>query len=159
MFHPFPEPFEAAIGPLLEALPLDEAMSQLVVREEGPTGVVQRLVQSPVFAAHAPLQAGLWLYVDRLDRSHEISQAMDDATGSFWHAIMHRREGDFGNSHYWFRRAGNHPAMKLMEDYDAHAFIDAVEVAHRKGAADEELIQMQRGEWFVLMRWCMEQAK
>src|SRR5277367_1162697 len=36
--------------------------------------------------------AGLWLWHDWLDQSHEISQSLHSATGSFWHAIMHRRE-------------------------------------------------------------------
>src|SRR5258706_16358356 len=37
--------------------------------------------------------AGLWLWHDWLDESHQISQSLHSATGSFWHAIMHRREG------------------------------------------------------------------
>src|SRR5690349_1351212 len=39
--------------------------------------------------------AGLWLRFDFLDESHEISQSIADANGSYWHAIMHRLEGDF----------------------------------------------------------------
>jgi hypothetical protein len=30
--------------------------------------------------------SGLWLWHDFLDRSHEISQAVHTASGSFWHA-------------------------------------------------------------------------
>jgi hypothetical protein len=55
--------------------------------------------------------AGLWLRFDFLEESHRISQEIDSPTGSFWHAIMHRREGDFGNSKYWWRRVGKHPAL------------------------------------------------
>src|SRR5262245_42828676 len=55
--------------------------------------------------------SGLWLYHDWLDESHRISQSIDTPTGSFWHAIMHRREGDFSNSKYWYARCANHPAM------------------------------------------------
>src|SRR5688572_2031249 len=42
--------------------------------------------------------AGLWLWHDWLDESHAIAQKLHGASGSFWHAVMHRREGDFGNS-------------------------------------------------------------
>src|SRR4051812_8366636 len=47
--------------------------------------------------------AGIWLLHDYLDESHKISQGIDTTSGSFWHAIMHRREGDFSNAKYWFR--------------------------------------------------------
>ncbi len=52
--------------------------------------------------------AGAWLYHDFLNRSHTISQSISDATGSYWHGIMHRREPDFSNAGYWFRRVGSH---------------------------------------------------
>lgn len=38
-------------------------------------------------AADAVL-AGLWLWHDWLDASHELSQGIGSATGSFWHARM-----------------------------------------------------------------------
>jgi hypothetical protein len=42
--------------------------------------------------------AGVWLYHDFLDESHQISQSIATTTGSYWHGIMHRREPDFSNS-------------------------------------------------------------
>jgi hypothetical protein len=51
--------------------------------------------------------AGLWLHFDFLDTSHRISQEIGSVEGSYWHGVMHRREEDFGNASYWFRRAGN----------------------------------------------------
>jgi hypothetical protein len=53
--------------------------------------------------------AGLWLHFDFLDDSHRISQQIDSPEGSYWHGVMHRREGDFANASYWFRRAGDLP--------------------------------------------------
>lgn len=57
------------------------------------------------------VRAGLLLWNDDLDASHSISQGIETPTGSFWHAIMHRREGDLGNSLYWWRRTGSHAAF------------------------------------------------
>ena len=51
-------------------------------------------------AARCCLSA-LWLWHDFLDESHAISQEIETTDGSFWHAIMHRREPDYGNrSHH-----------------------------------------------------------
>ena len=58
--------------------------------------------------------AGVWLLHDFLDESHTISQGIDTPSGSFWHAIMHRREGDFSNAKYWFRRVGQHPVFDAL---------------------------------------------
>ncbi|MFS0723336.1 hypothetical protein [Paenibacillus sp. 1P07SE] len=57
------------------------------------------------------IQSGLHLWNDSLDRSHTLSQDMHHPTGSYWHGIMHRMEGDFSNSKYWMRQTGDHPAM------------------------------------------------
>ena len=55
------------------------------------------------------MEAGLWLWIDELDRSHKSSQSREgDRTCDAWHAVMHRREGDFGNAKYWVRRVGEH---------------------------------------------------
>lgn len=53
--------------------------------------------------------SSLWLYHDFLDESHAISQSIDNPTGCYLHGIMHRREGDYSNAKYWFRRVGKHP--------------------------------------------------
>lgn len=126
--------------------------------------------------------AGLWLLHDFLDESHKISQDIASAEGSYWHGIMHRREPDFGNSAYWFRRVGNHPvfvplrsrAAELAREngtpagcefltrqtaWDPFAFIDLCEAVVR-GRADAEKLcrQVQRAEWDLLFAYCYERA-
>jgi hypothetical protein len=58
--------------------------------------------------------AGLWLYNDFLDQSHQLSQSIETGVGSYWHGLMHRREPDFANARYWFRRVGNHPVFEEL---------------------------------------------
>ena len=150
-----PNEIERAVQPLLDAYPIDKAMSQLVVKRGANTAnlaMVQDIVKDPAIATRPALCAGLWLYVDELDRSHVISQGIEDSTGSFWHGIMHRREGDFSNSHYWFHRVGKHPAMSGIADYDPHDFIDEVESQHAKQPVS--LVDLQRKEWLTLFNWC-----
>lgn len=107
-------------------------------------------------AHHPALVTGIWLYVDELERSHRVSQTIEDETGAFWHGIMHRREGDFSNSHYWFNRVGVHPAFSALNGYDPHLFIDEVQKRFRDNP--EELVELQRQEWAALFAWCAEHA-
>lgn len=37
--------------------------------------------------------------------AHETAQDIDDPTGAWIHAYLHRKEGDQGNAAYWYRRA------------------------------------------------------
>src|SRR5206468_273917 len=62
--------------------------------------------------------AGLWLYFDYLDESHTISQDDEsDPDRNIWHAVMHRREPDAGNSKYWWRRVGPHPVLARLREH------------------------------------------
>ena len=39
-------------------------------------------------------------------RAHEVAQDVEDTTGAWVHAYLHRKEGDESNAAYWYRRAG-----------------------------------------------------
>ena len=60
------------------------------------------------------LQSAALLWHDDLNGSHEISQGIQTADGSFLHGIMHRREPDNSNAKYWFRRVGDHPSFPAL---------------------------------------------
>jgi hypothetical protein len=123
--------------------------------------------------------AALWLYHNFLDESHRISQEIATPTGSYWHGLMHRREPDYGNSKYWFRRVGDHPVFESVRQaaaelaanepqaaflgrqkaWDPFAFIDLCEEAARRGGASETLCrEIQQREWQVLFDYCYRQA-
>ena len=38
--------------------------------------------------------------------AHETAEAIEDETGAWVHAYLHRKEGDASNAAYWYRRAG-----------------------------------------------------
>ncbi len=167
-----PEPLDQVIAPVFAVLPLHRAMPALLpVHPAGAeaTAAVQAVVSHPALAPHLGVQAGLWLYVDELDKSHACSQALPGPTGSYWHAIMHRREGDFPNAKYWYRKAGAHPAMNRidlaggtaagsdMAEYDPEAFVDRVARADARHEPDSpDLVALQHHEWRVLLEWCAE---
>ena len=139
-----------------------------------------RPVQDPDMAACC--RSALWLFHDFLDESHQISQTVETATGSYWHGIMHRREPDYSNAKYWFRRVGSHavfPAvceaarvlasrlstgddgLFLAEQsvWDPFAFIDyCQQIAAGRSAAETLARRVALLEWQVLFDHCWTQA-
>jgi hypothetical protein len=148
-----------------------------------PEQLLSRPAASPV-AADAML-AGLWLWHDGLDECHRIVQNSPEedvvATYAFWHAIMHRREGDFSNSKYWYARAVGHPVLQALaaqagsvihqapadksllrliaSGWNPNAFVDLVESLHTdQGDARHSMaVRLQQLEWKVLFEFCARQ--
>ena len=52
---------------------------------------------------------------DFLDESHRVSQKIETPTGSFYHGIMRRHEGDFSNAKYWFRHVDEHSVFHSLQ--------------------------------------------
>lgn len=129
------------------------------LRDLGPTREVEMAK-----ACHA----ALWLYHDFLDESHSISQEIPSTTGSFWHAIMHRREPDAWNSKYWWQRVQSHPAIEhLVREAPSLKYTftnpsDFVDFCERvRGTeSNEELIakRVQLLEWQLLFDHCYRAA-
>lgn len=109
------------------------------------------------------VQSGLYLYFSALDESHRISQGIPSASGSYWHGIMHRQEGDWSNAKYWFRRVGTHPVFGQLEaqagsPWDPYAFVDRCSAASARNSEATDLIDLQMQEWRLLMRYCYRNA-
>jgi hypothetical protein len=161
----------AAYGPLSEWLVRSEPMSlgpgepRFSATEIGEATTWENLrrqdprLSSPAAAA---IRSAVLLYQDLLEPSHEISQGLTFAEGSFLHGIMHRREGDYSNAKYWFRRVGGHPVWDRLAElpvvggeggraFDPMRFVDRVQKVIGSESAEEKACQaVQEAEWWLL---------
>lgn len=127
--------------------------------------------------AAACVRSGLLLFAGDLDASHGVSQSIPTPDGSYWHGILHRREPDYSNSKYWFRRVGNHPvfqelagsvagagsaAAEVCRDgsWDPFAMVDLVEACERgrRPECRPELLELQEREMLLLLSHCYQSA-
>jgi hypothetical protein len=169
-----------------------DAYTDLVPRAAGATEAADVLhAVSPADLLDVPVKSSddaacvlsaLWLWHDYLDESHTISQRVEDPTGSFWHAIMHRREGDFGNSKYWYAKCRSHPMLEsiaaqanpiiaradadkgllrlTMSGWNGPAFVDYVQSVHESPSDPRYpiAVALQQVEWRALFDHCVRQA-
>ena len=73
------------------------------------------------------VKAALYLQLGCLEECHKIAQQVTTPTGSYWHGIMHRHEGDISNSKYWYARVGRHPVLDAIGGYPPDAATEARE--------------------------------
>ncbi len=144
-------PLTNVLSPLAIALahkPLSEPGALVISAPTSPaarsllSGVIpSQLFQTAVRDAQnaSAVLAGLWLGHEALDEAHRLAQDIASPTGSFWHAIVHRREGDFSNAKYWYARCRTHEVNKSLAALAASAAGDA---------ADDRLIRrLTSGNW------------
>jgi len=49
------------------------------------------------------------------DKAHEMANGVEDKTGAWVHAYLHRKEGDLENAAYWYDRAGQPVATDSLD--------------------------------------------
>lgn len=99
------EPPELGPGPrpgVLDRRDLESRLTQLASAHPVPPEIQLRL------------RATALLYHDHHDAAHDLVQDLADRDGALIHAILHRREPDYWNAKYWFRRIEVHPVYLAL---------------------------------------------
>lgn len=158
----FPNPFPAshpanAVYETLTAHRTDDAplLPKTVYRAEA-TETIAGLHRTGIVSGN--VAACLHLLNDDLDAAHVLCQAAEsDPTANYIHQIVHRREGDFGNTRYWIAKTGTHP-------FYAHLAPLAQTVGKTAWSPGDMVTWATRGEHFAarlsdvetqgLLGWC-----
>jgi hypothetical protein len=170
-FHPLA--FSVLRAAASELLPLSAIEFQ---PQDLPAGLLSTAVEQlfPQARDAQAALAGLLLMAGHWELSHQVSQVIATAEGSYWHAIAHRIEPDFSNAAYWFQRAGKHPIFsalnkdaaallssstagwQLKKTWDPRLFLTWCEEAGRLPLGEKSNIarQIQRLEYERLFAWC-----
>ncbi len=140
------------------------------------------LIQSHPDLRGSLIEAVLGLRIGSIHRPHEIVQQGSDSMESHLHGVVHRMEGDFWNSKYWFRQVNDQVLLtsiglgmienlkaknvlekaKSLKFFDQeHRFmpselVDAQATANTKNSSiDRELLQqIAHAEWETLWKLC-----
>ena len=162
---------EDLLGKLLPTEPLDYGLLQRLRAADDLALSGGKTPGAP--ATFALIRGGLLYALDAIDEAHKIFQDAPGDLGAYWHGMMHRREGDFDNARYWFRRAGTLPffnavhraasehsaLMARQSNWDPYVFTGECEQA-RFGETEslKELIALQRDEFEGLFDYCWRQS-
>lgn len=153
-----PELPELGAGPRAGVLPLRE-LERALAEWMGNHGIEA--------GAATRLRALALLYHDHHDPAHDIVQDLTDRDSALIHAMLHRREPDYWNAQYWFRRTNEHPVYLRLGDrlkflpgrpedaevarkltlpgtFDPFAFVDLCEQVARQPANDPAVTWLRR---------------
>jgi len=148
-------------------LTLEEIKQTLAARDPlpplKPMGIYDSEVASAIDALMLPVtvKAGLHLWNDDLPSSHALVQPLSsDPLGSYWHALVHRREGDWNNAQYWFAQVGRQPILREIYGEDDAApmvFVDRCRAVD--ASRDAELEQFQQKEIARLLNYAAHSSE
>ena len=100
------------------------------------------------------IKSGLLLWNDALDESHNISQGLENQTGSYWHGIMHRREPDYSNSKYWFGRVGTHPIFPALRERALELFEETQNPSDALADIGQTIAAQENWDAYQFIDWC-----
>ena len=155
-------------------LPKEPTDYELVIRiREADDRTIFGDLEQPPGSPLALVRAGLFYYHNALEDSHKEAAKADGDIASYWHGMVHRREGDFENARYWMRRAGEQPVFQEMQsragdaspnmsrqsNWDPFLFIHLCEqFKYGETSYKKEIGQLQRVEFATMFDYVWRQC-
>ncbi|MCM8537137.1 MAG: hypothetical protein NE334_14450 [Lentisphaeraceae bacterium] len=162
---------------------IDESPISLVAHDKGSMSVSEiqafydEEVKPQVKDAHFGKLAfaGLLMAQNYIWEAHEIVQDYEDVEASWWHAFMHRMEGDYGNANYWYRGVGTpvyfSSLLEAVQKLDFHTEASNVlkwqewdsfklndMISSSTGDYRDELHDIHRLECLLILKVCYTKA-
>jgi hypothetical protein len=162
--------FQKHMAQLLNAIPADwpasiraeladsESFTRIVVRDLSNGSLKSKRTQAEAASSceqhpvKRRLLQGFILYaLDDIHAAHSIFQDEDGFFGSYGHGMMHRREGDFWNANYWFRRAGNSRKIPFPDGLTPAEITAKCEAAQQRAGGEDQALSLLHKEWVLLL--------
>lgn len=161
-------------GLLAKLTPTEPLSTALLLRVRGADDAVVSGGKTIEHAGNfALVRGGLFYAIDALDEAHAFFQDAKGDLAAYCHGMLHRREGDFDNARYWYRRAGVLPCfaalhrvasefsadMARQANWDPYLLTGECEQA-RHGAEESlaQLVRLQRVEFDGVFDYCWRQS-
>ena len=157
--------YPSAIADVIQKLTADNPLPPLVPQQEASEALTAALqaastdalfegqnVKDTTFAD--AIKSGLLLWNDALDASHTISQGLANATGSYWHGIMHRREPDYSNAKYWFGRVGTHAIFPEIRERALALYNETAEPSDALASIGQAIADNAAWDAAQFIDWC-----
>ena len=157
--------YPSAIADVIQKLTADNPLPPLVPQQEANEALTASLqaastdalfegqnVKDTTFAD--AIKSGLLLWNDALDASHTISQGLANATGSYWHGIMHRREPDYSNAKYWFGRVGTHAIFPEIRERALALYNETSEPSDALASIGQAIADNAAWDAAQFIDWC-----
>lgn len=157
--------YPSAIADFIQKLETGNPLPPLVPQQEASEALTASLqavstdalfegqnVKDTTFAD--AIKSGLLLWNDALDESHTISQGLANSTGSYWHGIMHRREPDYSNAKYWFRRVGTHAIFPEIRERALALYNETSEPSEALASIGKTIVANAAWDASQFIDWC-----
>ena len=137
---------------------IEQFMTELIATKPGltpfrPYVIGMRREVMPIIFEDNRVGAAADIFINDLGMAHHLVQELEgDPIADYLHGIIHRREGDFANANYWFRRA------KTVTDHIKTDPEELTKQVEKSEEVSDELHEKLLDEWKLLTTYIINKS-